>query len=390
MNGMRFTELELRNWKNFTSVDVKLARRVFIVGPNASGKSNLLDSIRFLHDLVTEGGGLAKAVEVREGISKVRSLYARGTANEVGISCKVQGADGDGWAYELAFGPRDRRDSRPVVLWEIVTQLRPNGTVEVFRRPDAGDRRDPERLTQTAIQQVTANQHFRELADFFRSIAYLHMVPQLVREGQSPSAKAIGEDQLGRDLLERIRATKSRQREARLAKIQEVLRVVAPQFEELNLEVDGQGRPHLSVKFRHWRPPGALQRETQFSDGTLRLIGLLWALQEKAGPLLLEEPELSLHAAIVRRLAPFIHRAQKANHGRQVLLSTHSVDLLSDEGIAADEVLLIRPGEYGSEVIEAASVEQIRHLMEASIPASEAVFPRTTTQDMPHFDRVGL
>jgi hypothetical protein len=73
-----------------------------------------------------------------------------------------------------------------------------------------------------------------------------------------------------------------------------------------------------------------------------------------------------------------------------VLLSTHSVDLLSDEGISADEVLPVRPGENGSEVITAASVEQIRRLMEASIPASEAVLPRTQTEDMPSLDRIGL
>jgi predicted ATPase len=392
MNGMRFTELQLRNWKNFTSVSLKLARRVFIIGPNASGKSNFLDALRFLHDLVTEGGGLGKAVEVREGISKVRSLYARGTANEVAISCKVRRQDGHGWSYELGFQQRDRKDHRPFISWEIVHRLRPDGpALKVLTRPDSDDTKDRERLTQAAIQQVTANHDFRELADFFRSITYLHMVPQLVRESQAPSAKAIGEDQLGRDLLDRIRATPPRLQKARLARIQDILKVVAPQFDQLNLEVDALGRPHLTIKFRHWRPPGAIQRETQFSDGTLRIIGLLWALQERAGPLLLEEPELSLHTAIVRRLAPFIFRAQRANHGRQVLLSTHSVDLLSDPGISADEVLLIQPGQNGSEVIEAATDLEIRRLMEASVPASDAVFPRTQQPlQMDLFDRIEI
>jgi AAA15 family ATPase/GTPase len=48
---MQFTRVQLGNWKNFTHVDVALARRAFIVGPNASGKSNLLDALRFLRDL---------------------------------------------------------------------------------------------------------------------------------------------------------------------------------------------------------------------------------------------------------------------------------------------------------------------------------------------------
>ncbi|MCC6394681.1 MAG: AAA family ATPase, partial [Bryobacterales bacterium] len=48
---MIISQLVLRNWRNFRTVDVRLTDRVFIVGPNASGKSNLLDSIRFLRDI---------------------------------------------------------------------------------------------------------------------------------------------------------------------------------------------------------------------------------------------------------------------------------------------------------------------------------------------------
>lgn len=42
MSTMRFRKIQLRNWQNFLDVEVPLARRVFIVGPNAIGKSNLL------------------------------------------------------------------------------------------------------------------------------------------------------------------------------------------------------------------------------------------------------------------------------------------------------------------------------------------------------------
>ena len=57
MSQPRFAQIELKNWKNFTQVSVALTDRMFIVGPNASGKSNFLDAFRFLRDLVLEGGG---------------------------------------------------------------------------------------------------------------------------------------------------------------------------------------------------------------------------------------------------------------------------------------------------------------------------------------------
>jgi predicted ATPase len=388
MSAMRFARIELKNWKNFTSVDVGLASRVFVVGPNAIGKSNLLDAFRFLRDLALDGGGLGKAVSLRDGMAKVRSLYAR-QDTEVIVRVVAQGTDGTGWRYELAFSHDTLKNPRPLVVRELVDRLRADGTEErKLSRPDEHDRRDRERQTQTALQQVTANQEFRELADFFRSVSYLHLVPQLLREEQAPRAGGLGPDPYGRDLLDRIRNTTPRTQRARLNRIERVLRIVAPQLEGLRLELDDHGKPHLEGKFKHWRPQGAYQNEAQLSDGTLRLIGFLWVLQEPAGPLLLEEPELSLHTAIVKRLAPFIHRVQEAGSGRQVILSTHSEHLLMDAGIAPEEVLLVQPAPEGSEVIGGAGPGGIVRLMQSGLTASEAVLPRTEPRQMTLFDRL--
>ena len=74
---MRFTKLFLQNWRNFLSVDVTLRERMFVVGPNASGKSNFLDAFRFLRDLAEPRGGFQQAVQIRGGVSRLRSLHAR-------------------------------------------------------------------------------------------------------------------------------------------------------------------------------------------------------------------------------------------------------------------------------------------------------------------------
>jgi predicted ATPase len=384
---MRFTRLELKNWKNFPKVEVDLANRVFLIGPNAIGKSNFLDAFRFLRDLAIDGGGLAKALsdEVRGGLGKVRSLYAR-QETDVTVLATVQDETGAGWRYEIAFNSMNGASSKPVLRKEVVHCIGADAKeTEILRRPDSRDKGDPELLTQTAVQQVTANKDFRQMVDFFRDVAYLHIVPQLLREEQSPRSGGLGMDPFGRDLLDRIRNTTPKERKGRLGRIEKVLRVVTPQLKGLHLDVDAHGRPHLQSKFSHWRPQGAYQNETQFSDGTLRLIGLLWSLQEKAGPLLLEEPELSLHSAIVKKLAPFVARAQDQGNGRQVILSTHSETLLMDAGIAAEEVLLVQPAQEGAVVIQGATVPQIVRLMHAGIPAAEAAYACTETADMALF-----
>ena len=75
---MRIHRIRIKNWRNFTDADVLLQSRTFIVGANASGKSNFLDIFRFLRDVASSsGGGLQKALKDRGGIGKVRSLAAR-------------------------------------------------------------------------------------------------------------------------------------------------------------------------------------------------------------------------------------------------------------------------------------------------------------------------
>lgn len=113
---MRFTRLELRNWRNFLRVDFALRDRVFLVGPNASGKSNLLDAFRFLRDVAEPRGGFQQAVEARGGVSRVRSLHAR-RHPDVLLDTTVD-LDGESWRYRLAFTQDKQR--RPVIKEEKV------------------------------------------------------------------------------------------------------------------------------------------------------------------------------------------------------------------------------------------------------------------------------
>src|SRR3990170_4010360 len=117
---LRFTHIHLRNWRNFTDAEVDLQRRAFLVGPNASGKSNLLDVFRFLHDIVSIGGGFQEAVGRRGGVSKVRALAARQQPN-VMVSVHLGTDEAEpAWEYELHFTQDNRR--RPVVTKERVVR----------------------------------------------------------------------------------------------------------------------------------------------------------------------------------------------------------------------------------------------------------------------------
>jgi predicted ATPase len=342
----RFTRLVVHNWRNFKDVDVALGERVFVAGPNASGKSNLLDVLRFLQELAVDGGGLTNALDGsnRGGIRAVRSLHA-GARSEVRIFVEAI-VDGKTWAYDLVLQATGTpQKPGPATIEREVVTCDGEG---ILKRPDPADAKDAELLLATALEQRSANAGFRPLRDFLRGVDYIHVVPQLVRQPNAGDQRRFGKS-LGVDLIESMGDTPKPTRDAQLKKIQKALKAVLPQFVEIEWFKDKNGRPHLRAKYQHWRDKGGWQIESSFSDGTLRLIGLLWFLSRGQSPLLLEEPELSLHPAAVRQIPRILAKLNEGD-GRQIIMTSHSPDLLEDQGIDPSEVLLLRSTRNGTEV----------------------------------------
>ncbi|MDR2930913.1 MAG: AAA family ATPase [Propionibacteriaceae bacterium] len=269
---MKITEVSVKNWRNFRSVEFPLRERLFIVGPNASGKSNLLDVFRFVSDIASPGGGLNTAIEKRGGLKKVRSLFAR-NYNKGRMEIRFQVSDGDDhWTYTLAIRGEQGGKNRPIVDQEVVEH---NSRV-ILRRPDDLDIDDPALLTQTHLEQVSANKEFRDLADYLAKVRYFHLVPQMIR---NPGQQGLSSnDPYGTDFIAQMNTVPSKTRAAWLRRMQTALRAAVPEFESLEVTVDAAGRPHLEAGYRNWRNYAARQNESDFSDGTLRLIGLLWTL----------------------------------------------------------------------------------------------------------------
>jgi predicted ATPase len=366
---MIVSHLILKNWRNFREVNVRLKDRIFVVGPNASGKSNLLDAFKFLRDIAKSGGGLQKAVSDRGGLSKIRCLAAR---KDPDVEIEVTLSDYSGetilWQYAVGVKQEPRGHRQPYLTYERVLK---EGKI-IVDRPNKDDRRDQLRLTQTYLEQINANADFREVAKFFEAVLYLHLVPQLVRNPEAFSGPGLPGDPFGRSFLERVAGTSEKTRKARLKKIEEALRIAVPQLEHLSHVRDDRGVPHLEVIYKHWRAQGAKQREDQFSDGTLRLLGLLWSLLEGESLLLLEEPELSLNVGVVSKLSPLIYRLQKQKK-RQVIVSTHSLDLLSDKGIGGKETILLVPGDEGTTAKLASKLKGVDALLKGGMAMGDAI-----------------
>jgi predicted ATPase len=365
---MLLTSLALQNWRNFRDVEVSFSPVSYIIGPNAAGKSNLLDAIRFLRDIArTSGGGLQKAVDARGGIAKVRCLHAR-KQTDVRIELTLREAETDTvWVYRIEFNKAGKKGDTVAITREWVTR---NGLV-LLSRPDQADRKDPKLLEETHLEQSRANAKFRDISDFLNSVTYLHLVPQLLKFDRQFGGRRLEEDPFGQAFLERIAMCSPKIRTGRLNRINRALQKAIPKFDELQFIKDKiTNENHLQARYIHHRPLGAWQREDDFSDGTLRLIGLLWSLLEGETLLLLEEPELSLNDAIVRGIPRMIHQVlAKQRDRRQVIVSTHSEALLDNTSIHHSEIVRLEPGDEGT-VVSSPTNTEIRMMESGVSPAN--------------------
>ena len=364
---MRITRLQLKNWRNFRNADLALQDRVFIVGPNASGKSNLLDALRFLQEVATSG--FQAAVGARDGLERIRCLATR-SYNQGHITISVDVGDDDEperWHYELTFKSEGRGRRRPIIQRELVMN---KGRV-LLDRPNQQDREDPERLVQTDLGTIQSNIEFRELSSFLTSVNYLHVVPQFLRHPER--VVPVTNDPYGANLPSRMAKVHKRTRERRLRAINRALQVAAPQFSELLLRQNDQGEWHLLGNHEHWKRSPTWLDERSFSDGTLRLIGLLWVLLDSKGPVLLEEPELALHSELARWIPSLIYFSKRGKS--QVILTTYSTQMLEDEGISSREVILLKPGKEGITAITANSIQHVNETIEMGFPVGSCIIP---------------
>lgn len=355
----------LKNWKNFQHAEWYPTRQAYVIGPNASGKSNLLDAFLFLHDVCTPvGGGLQKAVQNRGGMQKLRSHHVRRDM-EVRIDVHCARRSGDpkpSWRYSLGFVSSGRRSRSVMISHEEVWK----DDHCLLSRPAGLGVDDVQRVMATYLEQTHADAQLRELVQFLAGISHLILVP------------------VWQDLHEQIAGCRQRVRDSRLHKIAFVLSRAIPQIEALRIVRDvSTGRSHLEARLAHKRRRDFWMREDQLSHGTFRLIAIMWMLLDGATMLLLNEPESSLHRDVVAQLPHIIDRCQhQGKRHQQVIVSTHSETLLANKAIDPNGLAVLVPTCDGTCIRPPSAEERIG--LEAGFSIADVVLPQTRTE---HFDQ---
>ncbi len=346
-----------KNFKSIAACDVSLAPLTYLVGPNGSGKSNFLDVLHFVKDALE--GSLENALHLRGGLGEVRRRSG-GHPTHFGVRLDFCLADGRTGHYAFNIGALPaggfevQREECAVGAagtgpYYLVERGKPEKTSE-----DVFPVSTPDRL---ALVNAAGLPAFRPVFDALTSMGFYNLNPRVIRDLQKPqdgaSLKPVGEN------IASVLSFLERHAPSEKVLVEEYLNLVIPSvhgvkrvgvghMETLEFRQDTAGATHP------WRFPA-----NSMSDGTLRALGILVALFQGGAnhkPTLvgIEEPEVALHPAAAAVVRDALARASSRC---QVLVTSHSPELLDDTDIPIDSLLAVA-GEGG--------VTQIAPIDEAS------------------------
>ncbi|WP_368641906.1 AAA family ATPase [Castellaniella ginsengisoli] len=358
----------LRNYKSIGNCDVRLLPLTFLVGQNGAGKSNFLDALHFVRDALA--GSLDSAINERGGLNEVRRRSS-GHPTHFGIRLEFRLRDGrSGW-YAFDIGAM-ASGGYEVQHEECVITGIGKGP---FFRINKGQLRDS---SETTFPSITADRlalvaasgftAFRPVFDALTAMGFYNLNPALMRELQKPQdgrlLKPVGEN------IASVIGHLERVAPERMEIIKGYLQSVVPMVHGMERKAIG---PMETLEFRQEmagaRHPWKFLAQNM-SDGTLRALGVMTALLQSNvdySPTLIgiEEPETALHPAASAALREILVHA---SNDTQVLVTSHSPDLLDDLDIDADSILSVisEGGETKIAPLDEASRQVLReHLFSA-------------------------
>lgn len=343
--------LTLKNWKSFgeTRNTVKLAPLTLFVGPNASGKSNALDALRFLQGSALDyplGDVLrgrwegqreiwpairGRVVEAARGTltsfelttewkldKDLSHIIAVDTASDAVLEteCVYEGSE---WVFDSHGSSLGKQAGRQAggsfnVAVRTKGKGKPSTQTLSASRSVLGQVNSSGREDKDALRQVDA------IRTALRTITFLDIQPSRMRDYQPMHAQALGSS--GENISPKLQALSDSQRADVLGWLSELC---APNLTGISFD-----RTQLK-EVMFYLIEGELVKISarSVSDGTLRFLGLVTALlsAEPGSVIVLEEPDVGLHPARIHLLAELLE--QTTQNGIQVVATTHSPTLLA-------------------------------------------------------------
>ncbi len=379
------TRLHVQNFKSLRDIELELGPLNVLVGPNMSGKSNILDALRFFHQITFPEGGaqsVGYAIAQHGGMNEALwkgdgSVGAIGTAivKVLSLSVDVRQDVPPNWRFkyelEITAGAGDyaslSRESLRLVgaREEAELTVQKQGTSWI-KSADGRELGGIGSSADTALRHASPNWEGYEFQQWIRGWRFYHLIPPAMKQSV-PVSKGQTLDQDGSNLSAWLMWLQAHSPEA-FGRISEVLSDLFPEITSLKAIPTADARVFLVAAEKGLK---RATREFQLSDGFLALtalLSLIYAPPELSGSLLcVEEPENHLHPRLMETLVALLRQAQQEvrdskRSPTQIILTTQSPYLVDQ--FSLDEVIWVEKKEGETKASRPSSKTHLKKLVE--------------------------
>jgi predicted ATPase len=350
---MKIIKLEIDGFRSIRSQTWSPDDLNVLIGPNASGKSNVLRVLEMLS--VASRGGLGKLIQQEGGMDP---LLWDGQAEQVKLRLKTTPADPsraierDALTYELVLTRLGRTSDYRIAFemlgnfyrveqgtsqepFKLIERVASRGVLfdeneHSLVAPEASIP-DDETLLSLVSGPFTQNRHLttyqKELAGWKIYQGFQTHREAAIRSRQVTRAETqVSSD--GQNLVSVLHSLYTSSRDFKNEINTAMKAAFGDDFEELVFPPAADQRIQLRIR---WKSLTREQSAADLSDGTLRFLFLLAVLANPAPPPLIaiDEPEIGLHPSMLKIVAEY---ARDASSRSQVILTTHSPELLDAFG----------------------------------------------------------
>lgn len=377
--------VHIKNFLSLRDVELPLKPLTILVGPNASGKSNVLNALNLLNDMMKE--------EELPPVEFIQNLLWAGEASHITFQVQTKVKETQ-TVYELKL---KAETDNPVVAEELLVN-----DVNVISVQDGqgkvkdedGENETPYKSNKLALKSAGDygdKPTTRALTEFIREWKFYDFRPDLIREhfkvlplslllsgelGKSPKLDDDG------SILSALLSDWYEDTPDRFQSVSDSL-VASTNLRLDQCKIDADNQLCL---LEGYKQPIPLERA---SDGTLRLVAYYILLNEPELPPLIaiEEPERNLHPGALTGITNVLEQISERS---QVIITTHSSQLLdafNPENLSDSlRVLLLRniPGQ-GTEVINLEDIRGDRVALDGWIQdfgIGSAIFDSGLLQDL--------
>ncbi len=369
MNPATITKIIIKRFRSFPAASLSFENPLFVVGRNGSGKSNLCDVFSFVSEAMASP--LQAVFDRRGGIASVRNRSSVKSAPPIlGLAFEFgpfNGTEGGRFAFEVKALPNY---GYKIVREQCLVRKKGGGRWWFDRGDEWKSNADgltpalePSAL---ALPLVGGDERFAPIFRILGGMRVYAIEPSKLREMQDPdSGQALRPD--GSNAASVLQELLRGEEGSSLKKeINRILETIVPETMTVVPKKHGN---KLSMTFsQEWGDGKKLSFDAfSMSDGTLRSLGLIMAVFQKPSPsvLVIEEPEATIHPGALGAILDLIRRASKT---MQVIVTTHSPELLDARWVTDDNLRIVSWQEGASHLLmpSSATREAMRqHLMGA-------------------------